>query len=589
MFLLVAGQFFYVTPILEGPDGWEHFKYIRYLLIDHRFPVLDDSDPVLAPYQEAAQYPLYYLLGAAVAAPVSTADFNQVVAVNPHAGDPRGNGNNNFLFHKPFSGVPTGTELAARLVELMSLACGAVTVGCAVTMGWLAGPKGHWLAFGTGAALIADPPFDAFSGYVTNDTLVTALSSVCIALLAGWIIQREPKWSWLAAVAAGLSVLAKFNAIGLAVPYLLAVVLVERTWRGRLAGVGKLALAVGVIDGWWMVRNQVLNGDFSSMLAVNGHTAQRSLDPFSQPLWMSLGRTLPGLPAVLHGLFSTGAYGLDSPPWLYTITTALGVIGLVVGVPAAIAGGRKQPWLWVALAWAAANFGELVVYTLIAGPGARLLFPSVASLALLVALGWRAVLGFLRLPALGGGLGGLGMGVALVVPRAVVVPAYAYPPTLAALPAAVTPVSATFDGAVDLMGASSDMVPFVDPSKPVELTLYWRLRQPVAEPLSVFVHAEANDPDYGIDDLYDGAVGGGTYPTTFWQPGQIVVDHYSFRLKPDDRPDRRNALVLSVRAGMYSDSGKVPSDPPEAADRGVQVALWKLAGVAPSAPSGVPM
>src|SRR5579872_4311896 len=115
LFLLVAGQFFWVTPILEGPDSYEHFKYVRYLLLDHRFPALNDPDPANAPYQEAGQYPLYYLLGAAVSFPVPTADFDHVLAVNPHAGDPRGIGNYNFLFHRPFSGFPSGTELAARL------------------------------------------------------------------------------------------------------------------------------------------------------------------------------------------------------------------------------------------------------------------------------------------------------------------------------------------------------------------------------------------------------------------------------------------------------------------------------------------
>src|SRR5579859_2008375 len=84
LFMLVAGQFFWVTPILEGPDSYEHFRFVRYLLIDHRFPSLEDPDPHNAPYQEAAQYPLYYVLGAAISFPIATTDFDSVVAQNPH-------------------------------------------------------------------------------------------------------------------------------------------------------------------------------------------------------------------------------------------------------------------------------------------------------------------------------------------------------------------------------------------------------------------------------------------------------------------------------------------------------------------------
>ena len=258
LFLVVAGQFFWVTPILEGPDGYEHFRFVRYLVVNKHFPRLNDPDQATAPHQEAAQFPLYYLLGAAISFPISTTDFDQVVRHNPHAGDMRGNGNANFLFHRPFAGFPHGTELAARIVEVLSLLCGVATVACAVWLGWLAAPKSRWLGLGAGVALAATPPFAAFSAYVTNDDLVTALSSVTMLLLVLWVTRRSAVWGWLAAAGVALAILGKFNAIGLVAPYCLAVLLVERTWRARLLDAGKLALAVLVVDGWWMVRNQLL-------------------------------------------------------------------------------------------------------------------------------------------------------------------------------------------------------------------------------------------------------------------------------------------------------------------------------------------
>ncbi|HLY64778.1 MAG TPA: hypothetical protein VKU60_04510, partial [Chloroflexota bacterium] len=590
LFLLVAGQFFWVTPILEGPDSYQHFKFVRYLLVDHRFPSLNDPDPANAPYQEAAQYPLYYLLGAAVSFPVSTADFDQVVAHNPHAGDPRGNGNGNFLFHRPFSGFPRGTELAARLVGLLSLACGLVTVACASFLGWLAAPKSRCLPFAAGAVLAADPPFAAFSSYVTNDDLVAALSSVTILLLVSWLINGARRWSWLAAAALSLAVLAKFSAIGLVIPFLLAVVLVEHGRQARILQVAKLGLFVTVVDGWWMVRDQVLNGDFTSMLAVNGHAAKQDFHPFAAPL-AGIRQVVLSLPSILHGLFATGAYGIDSPPGLYVPTTVLGVVGLTAGVVIAIRRMKKQPWLGLVLVWPALNLALLVAYGgNIAVPGARLLFPSIACLAVLAALGWSSLLAQLRLLPVGWLLGAAGVSVALLVPRLVVAPAFAYPPTFTELPASATPVQATFAGAVDLIGAESDAPTYVQPGMPYHLALYWRLRRPVDKPLDTFVHVDALGPGYTSDASYDGAVGGGTYPPNFWQEGQIVVDRYTFLLAPDTRPDKRNALPLAVHAGMYDETnGKVPTEPPAITDTGVQVALWKLPGQPPSIPAEPPL
>jgi 4-amino-4-deoxy-L-arabinose transferase-like glycosyltransferase len=580
LFLVVAGQFFWVTPILEGPDGYEHFRFVRYLVVNHHFPRLNDPDQSTSPHQEAAQFPLYYLLGAAISFPISTVDFDQVVRHNPHAGDMRGNGNANFLFHRPFAGLPRGTELAARIVEVLSLLCGIVTVACAVRLGWLASPKSAWLGIGAGVALAAAAPFAAFSAYVTNDDLVTALSSITMLLLVLWVARRSAKWGWLAAASVALAILAKFNAVGLIAPYGLALLLVNRTWLGRLRDASKLALAVAVIDGWWMVRNELLYSDFTGMLAVNGHVADPDGHMAQAEHHLSPPAMIEALSRILHGLFSTGAYGVDSPPALYLITTALGLIGLAVGVVAVLRRVPTQPWLWLVLVWPVLNLAELVAYAgVIALPGAREFFPTIPSLPGQVALGWSELLGALRLRALAWAPAVAGLAVALAVPWAVVAPAYAYPPRLQALPATATPVHASFADAAELVGVESSVSGYVQADKPYELTLYWRLKQPTERWLDTFVHVDSLDPGYASGASYDGASGGGMYPPNFWQPGQIVVDRYTLTLRGDARPDKRNAVPLAVRVGMYDeDSGKVAADPPEAADQGVQVAVWKLAG-----------
>lgn len=590
LFLLIAGQFFWVTPILEGPDSYQHFKYVRYLVIHHQFPTLSD-DPREAPFQEAAQYPLYYLLGAAMTFPISTADFDQTVAINPHAGDPRGNGNGNFLFHRPFSGFPHGTELAARLVGILSLACGAATVACAVLLARLAEPKSRWLPVAAGLALASVPPFAAFSSYVTNDDLVTGLSAVTIVLLAYWAIKRTSKWSWFSAVVLALAVLAKFNAIGLVVPYAVAALLAGRRWRELLASLARLVAAILVVDGWWMVRNQLLYGDFTGMLAINGHAAGKNIDLFATPLLVGVETTLRQLPGIMHGLFSTGAYGIDSPPSLYLVTTVLGAVGLAAGLVGLLRRVRKWPWMILVLLWPAVNLAEVTLYGAnIATLGARYYFPAIACLAVMVAIGWSDLLSALRLSKLGWPLSLSGVGVALLVPRLVVAPVFAYPSTIASLPGSARAIEATFDDSVQLIGAESSTPSYIQPGVNYDLTLYWRLKQPTERKLDTFVHIDSLDPSYSSGASYDGAVGGGNFPPSFWPVGKIIVDRYHFAVRPDTRDDRRNAVPLAVHVGMYDeDRGKIPAHPDEAADTGVQVALWKLPGAELAGASQAPL
>ena len=92
--------------------------------------------------------------------------------------------NRNQHFHRPFSGFPQGTELAARLVELFSLLCATVTVACAVLLARLYKPlrPGLWVA--AGALMAALPGFDYQASVVNNDALAIALADAKTAFIA---------------------------------------------------------------------------------------------------------------------------------------------------------------------------------------------------------------------------------------------------------------------------------------------------------------------------------------------------------------------------------------------------------------------
>ncbi|MGQ9715229.1 MAG: hypothetical protein ACUVST_10775, partial [Anaerolineae bacterium] len=130
VFVLVAGLYSLVTPIFEAPDEIQHFYYVKYLVEERKLPVQGpEGGNTWA--QEGNQPPLYYVLAAALAAPVDLSDADEVVWLNPQAnvGNPLRPGNKNRVVHRDEERVPyRGTALAVHLIRLLSVALGAGTV-----------------------------------------------------------------------------------------------------------------------------------------------------------------------------------------------------------------------------------------------------------------------------------------------------------------------------------------------------------------------------------------------------------------------------------------------------------------------------
>ncbi|HLY64780.1 MAG TPA: glycosyltransferase family 39 protein, partial [Chloroflexota bacterium] len=323
LFLLIAGQFFWVTPILETSDATGHYQYIRSLARQGQFPALPSPDPLYSAGEEAGQFPLYYLIGAALVKPFSDADLDAVYIPDPHNNAGAGL-TKNYAFHRPFNGFPHGAELSVRIVELFSLACGALTVACCVLLARLYRPRqpGLWLATGCAAAVL--PSFVFLSSGVSNDNLVTALSALTMVLLAAWLLDGRDRWSWLAAVSLWLAVLAKFNAVGLLGCYVLVLGWRTRSLRGWLTGLAKLAGAGVVLDGWWFARNVQLYGEPSGLLALNHEIYGAGYAPFHVTLTGAFRHIASELPKAFHSFFvAFGHYNIDAPP-AFVLVAALG-------------------------------------------------------------------------------------------------------------------------------------------------------------------------------------------------------------------------------------------------------------------------
>jgi len=78
----------------------------------------------------------------------------------------------------------------------------------------------------------------------------------------------------------------------------------------------------------------------------------------------------------------------------------------------------------------------------------------------------------------------------------------------------------------------------------LSFTLYWQALRPMDISYSVFTHLLG--PENEVLGQKDSIPQGGAYPTTLWQPGEIVADSYRFTVSPDAPP---GSYPLEV--GMY--------------------------------------
>jgi hypothetical protein len=81
------------------------------------------------------------------------------------------------------------------------------------------------------------------------------------------------------------------------------------------------------------------------------------------------------------------------------------------------------------------------------------------------------------------------------------------------------------------------------PGDVVVLTLYWESLAPVEEAYTVFTHLLGPDRLWAGDDHEPGRA---SYPTSAWQPGEVVVDEYVWQV-PADAPSGR----YDIEVGLY--------------------------------------
>lgn len=100
------------------------------------------------------------------------------------------------------------------------------------------------------------------------------------------------------------------------------------------------------------------------------------------------------------------------------------------------------------------------------------------------------------------------------------------------------PANVTFGGLVRLLGYSLDAAR-VAPGDTLILSLYWQALAPMGEAYTIFTHLLGDHTALGGGPLWaghDGQPDGGHYPTTDWQPGQVIVDVHPLKIPADAPP-----------------------------------------------------
>ncbi len=584
-FLALALFYSLIIPLFEGPDEDDHFRYAKVLADTRALPVQQFVEGGGAAGHQGWQPPLYYSLVALVISPLDTSDYAQHLWRNTAAtfvGDPACCGRN-IYFHTDAENFPfTRTTLAVHLARLLSIIFGAVTVWATYAIAQSIHSLISHLQFPTSnlqpptalaaAAVVAfNPSFLFASALVSNDAMLAALSSLVLLVWVWLLTGKLPpnlKSAAILGILLSLALLTKTTALGL---FLFSIgVIVVVAWRGRnirfaVTGSAVLLAMVAALAGWWFIRNQILYGD---PLAYRLMTTS-ALFPRSGPL------TLPelfqiSLPWLWQTFWGGPTPGDFSPGLLLVlaILTALAAIGLIPALKRIIGAERRSRALdgtdynlrftvfllatWLGFILVAQI--QFIRMTTGADQG-RYLFPAIPVFALLLVLGLELVSRFTfyasRIKHHAASLVSLSLAIclfviALAVPFACTLPAYAHPALasgadLARIP---HPLHITFADQIQLLGYDLD-ARSLKPGGTARVTLFWRALAPMPESYRVFVHL------IGQDDTSGGGAdvipARGAFPTVYWKPGDALRDVVSVPVAGNAQAGK-----YAVEVGLYS-------------------------------------
>ncbi|MEO8610621.1 MAG: phospholipid carrier-dependent glycosyltransferase [Chloroflexota bacterium] len=533
IFAALCVVYAWATPPLEASDELWHFGAINYIADTGLLPV-QKIGLKTAWEQEGSQPPLYYLISAALIAPINRLDFDAARQPNPHviAGVPGAVGNKNLVLYDSAHPPLQNTILAVYILRLFSIILGCISVAAVYQTAALLNVSHRYFPLAAAGLAAFNPMFIFITASVNNDNLVTALNSLLIwqmliLLRDGFSTRRSLFMALLIAAASltKLSGLVMIPIIGLAA---LWVVWQKRDWRGLFTLAILIGLAWMLLAGWWYARNVTLYGELfgtRTMVAVAGARA-------GDFTFNTLLSEFQGFRFAYWALF--GAVNIMTFRWFYDVMDIVTILGLVGAGLYVWLNRRNIAMLVQFFLLSTAILGGIIgvigwTAQTYASQG-RLLFPYIAAISTLLALGLFALFDSIRRiknkPWLYfAPVGALGL-FAFIVPFASITPDYAPPAALEHVPDSARQVYARF-GDVALVGYETPDARYArDGTLPI--TVYWQVLKASDRDLSLYLHALTSDGhEVGKVDSYPG---GGRLRTTTWIPGAIYADTYAIFL-----------------------------------------------------------
>ena len=555
---LTLGSFYaFRVPVFEKPDESEHFAYITYLIDNGTLPPLVLNKKTNPALQIAGHPPLYYGICAAFlelsgahksAVELKKNPFPCYLASIPGTV----NDNKNSFIHRSSKEWNLRRFGQIYLLRILSLLLGIVTMLFTWRLGHIAGMD-QIIRLSSTALVALSPEYLFISSSISNDVLVTVLSSVTLWLLLKIISLEQPsKKSWaLFGVSAGFTALSKSSGL-LLLFFGITIAVVTMTKKHRFSaflGVSVvILLGFFVVAGWWYLRNGIL---FDDPLGLKIH---RAFYGRTEPLPLS---TLTNRWFLIERSFwaEFGWGCITLPPYFYWGTRAgelLALAGLLYEVlrPRIM---RNTLAFASLILFVALTIGDYLLWDReVMAPYGRLLFPALAPIAVMLSAGLRrwtklATLAF----------------VVWIAVLAVVSPLYIdrafHRPDLVSiddLPPSIHRTNIRMGEVAKLVGFSVSPR-YVWPGESTEVTLCWEPISRTTKEYSIFIHV-VGEKDKIIAGRHS-IPGRGSYPTSVWRPGKVFCDKYMLRIPETAKRPSIYEVVVGLFDPFSKDRTALPS------------------------------
>lgn len=565
VFTIAAELYAFTVPPFEVPDETAHMSVIAYIRHEWRLqPMVVGARVETGPdwarflsYHEPPLYytpPVYYWLGAAIAAPASRMDdLDRLIVPNPRyalgwALVPDANpAEKNVFAHRFGEEAQSSTISVLYALRGLSIVMGIATLLVLCWGAELLWPEASWLPVVVVIVAVATPQFVATCAAVTNDSLMNLLFALSFAV--GLAARRRPslcRWMGLGLLA-GLGLLTKQSGLMLLPMGVLMAIWREADWRTRMrdgAAFLSVALAVG---GWWYVRNGLLYGDPTGL---STHFIHANLPQFPN---------LAGLLDTFYAQFGWALLRVEEPVyWVVRLVVLVGLAGVAWSL-------RRKGTFWslakeqrrelaIFAVMLGLNLALLVSWSMRTGPSlGRLLYPSLMPIACLLAWGWSQWAPWKMAPTMTALLVILAILFVLLVPAWYLRPAFGSP-LVAHVPETACPICVEWEHGISLVAyeAQPAIGSHLRPGDTVHLRLYWRADR---EPIKDYFTWVQLGPDSGFPPLVKVHTWAGTtlYPTGLWRAGDII--RQDFVLTVPKEPEVRGRMWL--RAGFVDGEHRV--------------------------------